>query len=101
MQVVLQQHPHPPAYAIQAYLLHKGANKDFSMLHKILSNMNWGLKTGLIKASLDIGWDRTATDKEGRKPLDVARLRNLNDIVKILETYHPGRVEQDPDNPTA
>ena len=88
-------------YAIQAYLLEKGADKHFRTLHQILAHEGWNLEPDLVKALLDIGWDRTITDEEGKTPLDIAIRRGSDKIVKILETYQTVRAELDPVDPTS
>lgn len=76
---------------VVAYLSSQGASRPFDALH-LAAAMSWRSKD-VIKTLLDLGWDRSAIDAEGRTPIDVAYSNDFDEAVEYLKNYQTASIQ--------
>ncbi|KAG5726591.1 Inversin-B [Termitomyces sp. T112] len=80
-------------YDVARYLLAEGAERPPDALHLVTAQPLLWRSGSVIRALLDLGWNRKVEDAEGRTPIDVAYNGGFVEAADCLEHYQTASIQ--------
>ncbi|KAG6871069.1 hypothetical protein C0995_008661, partial [Termitomyces sp. Mi166 len=80
-------------YGVALYLLDQGAERHPDALHLVIAQPLLWRSGDVIQSLLDLGWNRTVEDAEGRTPSDIAYSNGFVEAAECLEHYHTASIQ--------